>query len=816
MAEADTKTTSQEEAWQTQAARYALLSEVVLLIAKTPELDRLLSGAIGKIKWVLDFERCTLALLDEDGESYALRTLLDSRRDASPVEEPSIPLDRGIPGLVMRDRRMHLVTAADAAKESSPPVVDEEMEGGAMAVLLSLPLHAYGKILGAITFARVADEVFSREDVKISVEFATHLSLAIERWQQQEKLQRSEERAALEHARLIDAIEAISEGFTLFDAEDRLVLCNSRYRDMLYPGIEDIVTPGTPFETIVRTAAERGLIDDARDRVEEWIEERLHQHRNPGDPYLQQRSGGLWVQINERGTSEGGSVAVYTDVTELKRRERELEEMDRLKSNFLSSVSHELRTPLTSVRGFAKLISKDFKKRFLPLAQGDPKLTKQANRVSDNLDIIIGEAERLTRLINDVLDISKIESGSVEWRDTDIDVSEVVRQAYNAASGQFADLDKVECVLSVDENLPALRIDRDRLVQVMVNLLNNAAKFTDEGRVELTAEATQEGWLRICVSDTGAGIPHEEQQMVFDKFHQVTKSDTLEDKPGGTGLGLTICRQIVEHYGGRIWVESEPGKGSDFIFILPPGGEATEEAAEAAAEAESGEPAPAVEQVEAAPAEADVRPDAPLIMAVDDDHAIRSYLSQLLGAEGYRVITAENGQQALEIARAERPDLITMDLMMPGVDGKTAIAELRKDPILSEVPIIVVSVLAERDSAGADVSLGKPLDEESLLASTRLLLNRRGRQGGEESREGKGAPQKVLVVNLPGARTEVPPSPGADDDISYCSLEEFEERLRDGFDGTLVLPSEAIKELNLQKILETSKVRGVVISGSGN
>ena len=112
-------------------------------------------------------------------------------------------------------------------------------------------------------------------------------------------------------------------------------------------------------------------------------------------------------------------------------------------------------------------------------------------------------------------------------------------------------------------------------------------------------------------------------------------------------------------------------------------------------------------------------------------------------------------------------------------------------------------------------SLGKPLDEESLLASTRLLLNRRGRQGGEESREGESSHQKVLVVNLPGARTEVPPSPGADDDISYCSFEEFESRLRDGFDGTLVLPSEAIKELNLLKILETSKVRGVVISGSG-
>jgi signal transduction histidine kinase/CheY-like chemotaxis protein len=808
MAEADSKKTSQEEAWQTQAARYALLSEVVLLIAKTPELDRLLTGAIGKLKWVLDFERCTLALLNEDGESYALRTLLDSQRDARPVEEQSVPLDRGIPGLVMQNRRMHLVTTSDAATADSPPVVDEAMEGGAMAVVLSLPLHAYDKMLGAITFARTEDEAFSREDVKISVEFATHLSLAIERWQQQQKLQQSEERAALEHARLVDAIEAITEGFTLFDAEDRLVLCNSRYRNMLYPGIEDIVTTGTPFETIVRTAAERGLVEAARNREEEWIEERLDQHRNPGGPQLQHRSGGLWLQINERGTSEGGSVAVYTDVTELKRRERELEEMDRLKSNFLSSVSHELRTPLTSVRGFAKLISKDFAKRFLPLTEGDPKLSKQANRVSENLDIIIGEAERLTRLINDVLDISKIEAGSVEWRDDEVNVEEVVRQAYNAASGQFADKAGVKTVLKVGENLPSLRADRDRLVQVMVNLLNNAAKFTDEGQVALTAEATSDGWLRITVSDTGAGIPLDEQQMVFDKFHQVTKSDTLEDKPGGTGLGLTICRQIVEHYGGRIWVESEAGKGSNFIFVLPPGGQAAPEATEAA------EP----EEMPAAPAvvaeEEGARPDAPLIMAVDDDPAIRSYLSQLLGEEGYRVITAENGQQALEIARSERPDLITMDLMMPGIDGKTAIAEIRKDPNLRDVPVIVVSVMAERESAGADVSLGKPLNEERLLASTRLLLNRRGHGASGANAEDPDVQQKFLVVNLPGMKTSMPTPPSGADEVSYCSIEEFEKHLKEGFDGTLVLPSESVKELNLQKILETSKVRGVVISGS--
>jgi adenylate cyclase len=375
--------------------------------------------------------------------------------------------------------------------------------------------------------------------------------------------------------RLTAAIEAISEGFSLYDAEDRLVLCNSTYRALLYPGIEDIVTPGARFTTIIRRAAEIGLIEDAKDRIDDWIEERLDRHHNPTGPHIQRRGDGRWVQVNELKTEDGGTVAVYSDITELKKREAELEEMDRLKSNFLSSVSHELRTPLTSVRGFAKLISRDFARRFMPLVGDDAKLQKQANRIGDNLAIIVGEAERLTRLINDVLDISKIESGSTDWREEDIDVAGLVSQAFSAASGQFSDKPTVEARLTIDDDLPALMADRDRLVQVLVNLLNNAAKFTDEGTVELKAGTTEDGWLRFSVSDTGAGIPPEEQEMVFDKFHQVTKSDTLEDKPKGTGLGLTICKQIIEYHGGRIWVESETDIGSEFIFILPPAGQNT-------------------------------------------------------------------------------------------------------------------------------------------------------------------------------------------------------------------------------------------------
>jgi signal transduction histidine kinase len=255
--------------------------------------------------------------------------------------------------------------------------------------------------------------------------------------------------------------------------------------------------------------------------------------------------------------------------SELEEANRRLKELDQMKSNFLSSVSHELRTPLTSVLGFAKLIRKDFAKFFVPLAQGEEKAEKKATRINENLGIIMREGERLTRLINDVLDLAKIESGRFEWRDTVFPVGEAIKQAVQAASGQFVQKPDVKFSMNIPRDLPHIKADPDRLVQVIINLLNNAAKFTEQGHVGVDAVARADGWLEVGVHDTGTGIPPDDIDKVFNKFHQVTKGDTLKDKPNGSGLGLAICRQIIERYGGRIWAESNVGKGSKFTFILP-------------------------------------------------------------------------------------------------------------------------------------------------------------------------------------------------------------------------------------------------------
>ncbi|MEF3698179.1 sensor histidine kinase [Desulfolutivibrio sp.] len=255
---------------------------------------------------------------------------------------------------------------------------------------------------------------------------------------------------------------------------------------------------------------------------------------------------------------------------ELEAANRSLTELDHMKSAFLSSVSHELRTPLTSILGFSKLILKDFERAFLPTAQADPDTAGRAERIVHNLEIIANEGERLTRLINDVLDLSRIESGRMVWNDLTVNPAEVLERSVEAVRGQFDGNPLVRLTVSLSEALPAIRVDPDRLMQVAINLLHNAAKFTPSGEVRLTARHLGgENVLRVRVEDTGVGVAPENLERIFDKFQQVKSGPTLEDKPRGTGLGLSICRQIVSHYGGRIWAESTPGQGTRVTFDLP-------------------------------------------------------------------------------------------------------------------------------------------------------------------------------------------------------------------------------------------------------
>jgi signal transduction histidine kinase len=242
------------------------------------------------------------------------------------------------------------------------------------------------------------------------------------------------------------------------------------------------------------------------------------------------------------------------------------EQANEAKGLFLASVSHELRTPLTSVIGFAKVIRRQLEERIIPHVDADDQRTQRAiAQVRDNVGVIVTEGERLTTLVNNVLDLAKIESGRFEWNMQQVSIANVTDRAFAATAGLFENKG-IELRREIPANLPDIVADRDGLVQVIINLLSNAVKFTDHGSVTCRAEQTGEGIL-VSVADTGIGIEPADQELVFEKFTQV--GDTLTDKPHGTGLGLPICREIVERHGGRIWVESEPGKGTRFSFVLP-------------------------------------------------------------------------------------------------------------------------------------------------------------------------------------------------------------------------------------------------------
>ncbi len=243
-----------------------------------------------------------------------------------------------------------------------------------------------------------------------------------------------------------------------------------------------------------------------------------------------------------------------------------LQEQDKVKTEFLSTVSHELRTPLALVLGFAKIIGKKLDDSIFPIITvDDKKVQKVTKQVKDNINIIVSEGKRLTALIDDLLDISKIEAGEVEWKMEKISVTDIVEQALNVASNLLVEKN-LKLIKDIEGSLPTIMCDKDRLIQVVINLISNAVKFTKEGSITCRARKADSKVI-ISIIDTGRGIKKDDQEKIFEKFKQV--GDTLTDKPKGTGLGLLICKQIVEHHDGRIWVESEPGKGSSFSFTIP-------------------------------------------------------------------------------------------------------------------------------------------------------------------------------------------------------------------------------------------------------
>jgi PAS domain S-box-containing protein len=358
----------------------------------------------------------------------------------------------------------------------------------------------------------------------------------------------------------------------------------------------------------------------------------------------------------------------------------EMREIDRLKSQFLANMSHELRTPLNSIIGFSRVIIKGIDGPITELQQQD-------------LNAIYNSGQHLLGLINDVLDLSKIEAGKMELAFDEVNIADVTSSVLSTMSGLIKDR-PIQMKRIIEPNLPTVRADAIRVRQVMINLLSNAAKFTDEGdilvEVGMKPGLTGRNELTVSVTDTGPGIAKQDQTKLFQAFSQVDDSPTR--KTGGTGLGLSICQHIINMHGGRIWVDSDLGKGSTFHFTLP-----------LFRKEKEGKSVSASNKV---------------ILAIDDDPQVIGLYERYLHPQGYQVVPLSDPSQAVERVKQLKPFAVTLDIMMPGIDGWQVLDTLKGDPDTRNIPVIICSIIEDLEKGfnlGATDYLVKPILEDDLV-----------------------------------------------------------------------------------------------------
>ncbi|MFN2269859.1 MAG: GAF domain-containing protein [Anaerolineae bacterium] len=384
-----------------------------------------------------------------------------------------------------------------------------------------------------------------------------------------------------------------------------------------------------------------------------------------------------------------------------------LEEVDRLKTQFLANMSHELRTPLNSIIGFSRVILKEI----------DGPLTDMQKT---DLQTVYESGQHLLSLINNLLDVVKIEAGKMEISIEEVELAPIISGVMSTAVALVKDKN-VELQQDVPDDLPIIQADSRRIRQVLLNLVGNSAKFTEEGFIKVEARVKDEDVV-VSVIDSGIGIPEDKLEMIFEAFTQVDASSTR--RAGGTGLGLSICQSFVEMHGGRIWVESQFNKGSTFAFSLPIAGPSLEEEELEEEKVEK----PAAEKVTAA-AEKTGEEVSKLVLCVEDDEGVITLFRRYLSKRGYQVVGLTDPLRAIEEAKRLKPHAITLDVMMPNKNGWQVIQELKADPETRHIPVIMCTIIAEKDrgmSLGASDYLLKPVVEQDLL----LALDRLDREAG--------------------------------------------------------------------------------------
>lgn len=484
---------------------------------------------------------------------------------------------------------------------------------------------------------------------------------------------------------IITAIETIPDGFALFDEHDNLVLTNERYRTM-FSNIAHLLKPGTAYREILRgqASADPEIIGD--EPLEQWMQNRLRNHQKPSIRRSEVRISGAWVQVTKSKTPGGGTVAVYSDISGLIEKQAELEvaregadTANEAKSRFLASMSHELRTPLNAIIGYSEMLIDDAQD-----AEDDTNIA--------DLDRIKSSGQHLLALINDILDLSKIEAGKMEIYTERFNVDALVDDVV-ATIRPIIDSNSNTLITQINTFSTEMETDKTKLRQNLFNLLSNAAKFTSGGKIELIVNEGVDT-INFTIRDDGIGMTAEQKGRLFEAFMQADSSTTRNY--GGTGLGLAIVKQFTEMVGGAVDVVSEPGRGSAFTLSYP-------------------KQLPKIDSDVATHESSGTNGS---ILVIDDDSKARQAMTELLDAEGYKSIMASDAHSGLELAAQHRPDAIVLDIIMPGQDGWFVLNALKADPDLCEIPVILVTVLGDREMGlafGAVDHLTKPINSQRLV-----------------------------------------------------------------------------------------------------
>jgi PAS domain S-box-containing protein len=683
-----------------RADEHKALLDTMADLSSERELSKLLQAVLERAVSLLGVTGGELAIYDEQARELVIVASHHIGKDSTGVR---LALGEGAMGTVAVTHEPLIIPEYDEWIGRSASYSDVR---STVRAVMAAPLMIGRRLVGAIASVHSdPTRQFGADDIRLLNLFAPQAAIAIENARLYAEAQRQKE--------YFEAVVFNSPvAIVTLETDGRITSFNPAFERLFgYSQAEGI---GRNLDDLINTEETKAEATAYTTQATHHTARGIGKRRRKDGSLLDVELAGVPVAVEGKNV---GIMALYHDVTDLLSAKREAESANQAKSRFLANMSHELRTPLNAIIGYSEMLKEDAEEN------GD------TDYIAD-LGKIRSSGKHLLALINDVLDLSKIEAGKMELYIETFDVGSTIDDVVTTVEPLLAQngnrLDVVRA-----PNLGAMRADMIKVRQALLNLLSNASKFTDHGTVRL--EATRERMAGrdgdeyvFRVSDTGIGMTPAQQAKLFEAFSQAEASTTR--RFGGTGLGLTITRRFCEMMGGRIDVESEPGRGSTFTIRIP-AIVGAEPGPEAGAADTSGTAATGVGRV----------------LVIDDEASVRSILRRFLLREGLAVDEAASGEAGLRMARENRPDAITLDVMMPGMDGWAVLAALKADAALRDVPVIMLTVVDDKRmgfALGASEYLTKPIDREEL----RRVLNR-------YRHDGRTGP--VLVVEDDPAASEL-------------------------------------------------------------